>query len=179
MTRRAGSLFAAMLLAFMMGCPEAVDTGGSTDDLCDPACAAGQTCENGVCVTGQTPDDTCNPACAAGETCVDGACVADQPADPCADVTCADGETCVDGACVADQPAGGNATDGESFYTANGCVVCHLADATGSIGPNIVGKGAARVLEVLTVAGAHGIGPMVAGTTQQDADDVAAFLGSL
>ncbi|MFQ5462453.1 MAG: c-type cytochrome [Phycisphaerae bacterium] len=179
MTRCAGSLFTVTLLAFMAGCPT-MDPGGSGDDQCNPACAAGETCENGVCVAGEVPDDTCDPACAAGETCENGVCVAQPPADTC-DPACAADETCENGVCVANTPpaGGGDAAAGEAFYTNNTCAACHLADATGSIGPNIVGKGAARVLEVLTVAGAHGIGPNLPDTTQQDADDVSAFLGSL
>lgn len=57
------------------------------------ACAPGEVCKNGMCVS----DPCAGVACAPGEMCVDGTC---QPTDPCANVTCAPGETCQGGQCV-------------------------------------------------------------------------------
>ncbi len=163
------------ILLFVAGCPFFPPS-----DLCvGVTCDEGETCVDGTCVDDQPADPCADVTCPVGESCVDGACVADEPADPCADVTCPVGESCVDGACVADEPTGGDAVAGEAFYTANNCAGCHGADATGGIGPNIVGKDAATNFNVLTVAAEHGIGPNLPETTEQDADDIAAYLGSL
>jgi len=42
------------------------------ENQCSPTCAAGETCENGMCVNIETG---CSPTCNAGETCENGTCV--------------------------------------------------------------------------------------------------------
>ena len=69
---------------------------GGAKAVCTPACAAGQECEDGVCVT--DTEATCATPCAAGQECKNGTCVADSK-DTCA-TPCATGEVCKDGACV-------------------------------------------------------------------------------
>jgi hypothetical protein len=50
-----------------VGCSTPPD--GEPGSECDPACAVGETCVDGVC-EGAVVE--CDPACAVGETCVDG-----------------------------------------------------------------------------------------------------------
>ncbi|GEJ57874.1 putative metal-binding motif-containing protein [Anaeromyxobacter diazotrophicus] len=57
-------------------------------------CAAGETCSaDGFC------EPACSPACAAGQACVSGACVTDPK---CATVQCGAGQVCSGGACIDD-----------------------------------------------------------------------------
>ena len=73
---------------------------------------------------------------------------------------------------------GGDATAGMAFYTDNGCNVCHGDDATGGIGPSLVGVSATEILERNDGTESHP-GGTVDGITQADADNVAAFIASL
>jgi hypothetical protein len=93
----------------MHGACSGVD-GGHPADLANPpkdggpcsvACAPGEVCMNGMCVTNPCAGVACQP----GETCSpsDGQC---HPTDPCAGINCQSGETCVNGQCV---PAGQDA----------------------------------------------------------------------
>jgi len=137
-------------------------------DACeDVTCDEGEECVDGECVAADSCEGvTCDP----GEECVNGQCVA---VDPCEGVTCDPGEICVAGLCVPEEPGGGDAVAGETIYTAN-CLVCHGADATGGIGPNIQGARAAEI----TVATSGGGGHVVYDISAQDALDLEAYLGS-
>ncbi|MBW2700581.1 MAG: PPC domain-containing protein [Deltaproteobacteria bacterium] len=67
-----------------------------TDGSCVSSCTAGQTCDNGTCVT----DTTCDPACDASlcMVCTDGTCVTSCTADQiCDNGTCITETTCTDG----------------------------------------------------------------------------------
>lgn len=139
--------------------PEADPCEGVT---CDP----GEECVDGVCVPEADPCEgvTCDP----GEECVDGVCV---PVDPCEGVTCDPGEVCEDGVCVPES-GGGDPAAGQAYYEAN-CQLCHGPDGTGGIGPSLVGKTAAELMD--KVDGTHG---GVDAMTQEEADNLAAFLAS-
>ena len=95
------------------------DDGNDDGNECDPACAAGFTCTDGVCVEDVVECDPectegfvcfegecvaevidCDPACEDGFTCVEGECVEDVVVD--CDPACEDGFTCVEGECVED-----------------------------------------------------------------------------
>jgi hypothetical protein len=67
---------------------------------CVPACAEGQTCDNGLCVI--DPDCVVNEDCGQGEVCAEGVCILEPPVD--CDPACGEGQTCVEGVCV-DDPA--------------------------------------------------------------------------
>ncbi|MCB9739437.1 MAG: IPT/TIG domain-containing protein [Deltaproteobacteria bacterium] len=67
-----------------------VPTGGGGGG-CDPACAAGQVCDAGVCKDAAKP---CEPACGEGKVCVDGSCQ-DKPCEP----ACGEGQVCEAGSC--------------------------------------------------------------------------------
>ena len=102
--------FAVSFLAYVPACDS--DSGSDTDTVdtdvvsdtdtvevtCDPACAATETCTDGVCVADATK--ICDPECDAGFSCVANACVADET--PECDPACDAGYTCTDGACVID-----------------------------------------------------------------------------
>ena len=116
------------------------------------------------------------------------------------DADCTATEVCTNGQCVADNTndngntngndngntngndngtgGGGDAVAGQAFFTANGCAVCHGADATGVIGPNLRSVTAADIFARLSGAESHP-GGTVAGVTEQDAADVQAWLASL
>jgi len=131
---------------------------------CDP----GQTCVDGDCVAVDPCEGvTCDP----GQVCEDGACV---PEDACAGVTCPTCETCAEGLC---EPLVGDPVVGAAFYTDNGCALCHGANAEGVIGPTLVGEECAELYDVMSGAVEHGT--TVPGVTEQDAADLAAWLGSL
>ncbi len=117
----------------------------------------------------------CDPACEAGFECVDGTCEA--VAADC-DPACEAGSECVDGECI---PAtGGDPVAGEAFYAANNCAACHCDDATGGCiptAPSLVGEESDAIFSRLSGAEAH-TGPPVEGVTQEDADDLAAWLAA-
>lgn len=77
---------------------------------------------------------------------------------------------------------GGEAGDpaaGQAFYEANNCALCHGANAEGTIiGEALVGEEAGTILDQLS-AGTDHTGEAVDGVTQEDADNLAAWLGSL
>jgi plastocyanin len=78
--------------------------GGTTTEpaACEPACAEGETCVEGVCQADATEPAACEPACAEGETCVEGVCEAPACTPACSDVICSmDGCGGVCGACDA------------------------------------------------------------------------------
>lgn len=66
--------------------PESPDAGSEDTsepqpdpNICDPACGAGQRCEDGVCVDDEPADPTvCDPACGPGQHCEDNQCVDDE-----------------------------------------------------------------------------------------------------
>ena len=111
---------------------------------------------------------TCDP----GQVCEDGVCV---PEDACAGVTCATCETCAEGVC---DPLVGDPVVGATFYADNGCALCHGENAEGGIGPTLVGEECAELFDVMSGAATH-TGGTVADVTEQDAADLAAWLGSL
>jgi len=121
---------------------------------------------------GDGMDVGCTPACATGETCQDGQCVADEPIDDPVDEP-------------TDGGGGGGTTGdvaaGEAFYNANTCAICHCADAVGECvpgSPALIGTKAQSLLSKNDGTEAH-VGGTVEGITQQDADDMAAWLASL
>ena len=63
---------------------------------------------------------------------------------------------------------------GEAFFTANNCAGCHGADASS---PNIQGESAATIFARLSGAEPHAT--TVTGVTEQDAQDLEAWLSSL
>ena len=140
------------------------------DDPCtDVVCDTGESCVDGQCI----PDDPCTDVvCDTGESCVDGQCI---PDDPCADVVCDTGESCVDGVCL---PLVGNAVAGETFYMANGCGNCHGANANDGFAPSLVGAAFSNLFDK-TSGNENHAGGVVDGVTEQDAADLAAWLGSL
>ncbi|MCH7870974.1 MAG: cytochrome c [Planctomycetes bacterium] len=71
---------------------------------------------------------------------------------------------------------GGDAVTGQTFYSDNNCATCHGADASGDIGPDLAGKAAGDILDKLDGTVSHG-GGTFSGVTQQNADDLAAWLG--
>ncbi|MFQ5805666.1 MAG: c-type cytochrome [Phycisphaerae bacterium] len=73
---------------------------------------------------------------------------------------------------------GGDATAGQAFFTNNNCSACHGADASGGFGPSLIGKTAAEILKKLDGTESH-TGGTVDGVTQQDADNLAAWLATL
>ncbi len=125
------------------------------------------------------PADACaDVTCPDGEVCDAGECVAEQTGDPCAGVTCPDGEACLQGLCVVSQATGADPDAGHTYYMAR-CEGCHKDDATGILGPDIVGQSGDRVFAILSGAADHGFGPTIEDVTQQEADDVAAWLATL
>lgn len=66
----------------------------------------------------------------------------------------------------------GDATAGAQTFADN-CAVCHGADGTGDIGPNITGVSASTI--TAKFGGSHG-GGSFPGLTPQDHADIAAFL---
>lgn len=66
---------------------------------------------------------------------------------------------------------------GQAFFTANNCATCHADDASGDFGPDLIGLESARLFDILSGAEAH-TGETVAGITQQDAADLAAWLAA-
>ncbi len=75
---------------------------------------------------------------------------------------------------------GGDPVAGEAFYLANNCAACHCADAVGGCAanaPNIVGEESDELFGLLSGAEEHP-GGTVAGITQADADDLAAWLAT-
>jgi Cys-rich repeat protein len=118
---------------------------------------------------------TADADCAAGQVCTDGECV--DEAGCTVDGDCAAGQVCTNGECVAGGGTGGDAVAGEAFYAANGCVGCHAADASGGFGPNIQSASAATIFARLSGAESHSI--TVAGVTEQNAQDLEAWLSSL
>ena len=68
----------------------------------------------------------------------------------------------------------GDAIMGETLFSAN-CAVCHGADASGVIGPNIQGEGADDVAERVSGQGGH----TTFDLSDQDVADIAAFLATL
>ncbi len=119
-----------------------------------------------------TGDPCDGVTCEDGESCVDGQCI---PDDPCADVVCDTGESCVDGVCL---PLVGNAVAGETFYMANGCGNCHGANANDGFAPSLVGAAFSNLFDK-TSGNENHAGGVVDGVTEQDAADLAAWLGSL
>jgi hypothetical protein len=136
--------------------------------FCDP----GEVCTNGQCVAEAECDD--NADCEAGEVCTNGQCVAEAECDDNAD--CEAGEVCTNGECVP-EAGGGDPVAGQAFYNANGCAGCHAADGSGVVGPNIQDATAEEIFANLSGADPHPV--TVAGVTQEDAEDVAAWLNSL
>jgi mono/diheme cytochrome c family protein len=68
----------------------------------------------------------------------------------------------------------------QAFYTANNCATCHCADAAGGCvgyAPSIVGEEVDELFSILSGAEGHP-GGTVAGVTQVDADDLAAWLAT-
>ena len=75
----------------------------------------------------------------------------------------------------------GDATAGLAFYTANNCATCHCANAAGGCllnAPSLVGEDAAEIFARLSGGTTH-TGGTVQGVTQQNAQDLVAWLGSL
>ena len=99
------------------------------------------------------------------------------PGARCGGVTCAADETCVNNACVL-QNTGGDPVAGAAFFLNNGCMGCHGADATGGDdGPNLHAVDAATIFARIAGTATHPI--KVQGVTQQDAEDVQAWIDSL
>jgi cytochrome c551 len=74
-------------------------------------------------------------------------------------------------------PASGDPARGETVF-ATSCAGCHGSDATGGIGPSLVGRGLTAVDVEAIVAAGRGVMP--AGVVEgQDAADVAAFVATL
>lgn len=73
---------------------------------------------------------------------------------------------------------GGDTGAGEAFYQDNGCAGCHAADASGGVGPSLVGADSATLFDFMSGAETH-TGGTVDGVTQTDADNLAAWLASL
>jgi len=123
------------------------------------------------------PGDECteDADCAAGEVCTNGNCVAEAECDT--DDDCAAGEDCVNGECVADGGNGGDPVAGEAFYNANNCAACHAADGSGGLGPDIRVVSSAEIFANLSGTDPH-TGGTVAGVTQDDADDLEAWLAT-
>lgn len=74
----------------------------------------------------------------------------------------------------------GDPVAGEAFYVANNCAACHCADAGGGCAanaPSIVGEESDEIFGLLSGAEEHP-GGTVAGVTQADADDLAAWLAT-
>ncbi len=118
---------------------------------------------------------TADADCAAGQVCTNGECV--DEAGCTVDGDCAAGQVCTAGVCVAGGGGGGDVAAGLAFYTANGCAVCHGADATGGIGSNIQSESAASIFARLSGAETHAI--TVPGVTEQNTQDLEAWLSSL
>jgi mono/diheme cytochrome c family protein len=73
--------------------------------------------------------------------------------------------------------ATGDATRGATVFSVN-CAGCHGADATGGVGPSLVGSGLTDTEVASVVAAGRGVMPpgLVEG---QEAADVAAYVASL
>ncbi len=71
-----------------------------------------------------------------------------------------------------------DAAAGQAFFEANNCAACHGADASGEVGPSLVGESSADILDRLDGTQSH-TGGTVDGVTQQDADNLAAWLATL
>jgi thiosulfate dehydrogenase len=75
----------------------------------------------------------------------------------------------------------GDPVAGANFYTANNCAFCHCADAAGGCLPGtppLVDEESGDLFDVLSGADSH-TGGTVPGATQQDADNLAAWLATL
>ena len=82
-------------------------------------------------------------------------------------------ETRIGGVCTA---LTGDAVAGDTYYTGNGCIDCHFADATGP--PSIVESSCSTIFDKLSGAAAH-VGGVFDGVTEQDAADIRAWIDSL
>jgi len=85
----------------------------------------GETCVDGVCTMSVPPPGECDPACADGETCENGMCVSSTPPGEC-DPACADGESCENGMCVSSTPPDDLCEEGQ---TSEECAAALCADA--------------------------------------------------
>ncbi len=94
----------------------------------DADCPAGEVCDNGTCVT--PPECTTDDDCAAGQVCEDGVCVT--PPECVTDDDCAAGQVCEDGVCVA-APVGctSDADCPDDGLFCNGTEFCNTTGATG------------------------------------------------
>lgn len=104
----------------------------STGDACDPACAEGEVCTEGVCEPEQVEPTGCtdDTECAEGERCDDGECVPATGPECVEDADCEDGEVCEDGACV-DGGCSEDADCAEGEVCDNGeCVTPEVCDET-------------------------------------------------
>lgn len=104
--RRSVVLTGVAVLAMSLAACGDDDKGSGSDDVrCDPECADGESCVEGVCVAEAecATDDECGD----GELCVEGECVADTSCET--DDDCAEGEVCEEGACV--EPTGCESDD--------------------------------------------------------------------
>ena len=78
-----------------------------------------------------------------------------------------------------DSAGGPDATAGQTFYNTNNCAVCHGVDASGGgVGPSLVGESSSDLLEFVDGTTPH-TGGTVNGITQEDADNLAAWLNTL
>jgi cytochrome c551 len=74
-------------------------------------------------------------------------------------------------------PAAGDPARGETVFAAS-CAVCHGSDATGGVGPSLVGSGLSAVDVEAIVAAGRGVMP--AGVVNgHDAADGAAYVATL
>jgi len=167
----------ALGCAFLAGCPV---TPPSNQCSSDTDCNSGEVCTNGACVTESTAC-TSDADCGDGETCTNGDCVASSTGCT-SDADCAEGETCENGACESNttnadcSSVTGVAADGETFFTDNGCYVCHGNDGSGVVGPDIRSETCSDIVAQLTANQGH---LYIADVTAQQAADVVAYLDSL
>lgn len=96
---RRRAVVAALACVMLVGC----GSKDSTGEACDPACAEGEVCSEGICGPAEPVDPepcTEDADCADGEVCDEGACVPAEGPECSEDADCAEGEVCEDGACV-------------------------------------------------------------------------------
>lgn len=107
--RPAGAMIAVAALALAVGACGNNKNNKVEQDVCDPACGAGEECVNGVCEALVCVEDA---DCGEGFTCLDGSCVG-----PCTeDEDCPTGAICEDGACVVGERCVEDTDCGEGEY---------------------------------------------------------------
>ena len=100
---------------------------GCGDDSadCDPACSAGFTCDDGLCIMDQAP--VCDPACGIGAVCVNGQCISESPGQ--CIPACSGGAICQDGKCALDTSGQCNPPCQDGLECINGqCMTSEACD---------------------------------------------------